>query len=39
MSVTVEMTLPAGNYRFTVVAINATGTSVASGQSNQVTAR
>jgi len=34
-----EMTLPAGNYRFTVVAINATGTSVASGQSNQVTAR
>jgi len=34
-----EMTLPAGNYRFTVVAINATGTSVTSGQSNLVAAR
>ena len=34
-----EMTLPAGNYRFTVVAINATGPSPASGQSNLVTAR
>ncbi|MEP7115725.1 MAG: fibronectin type III domain-containing protein, partial [Ilumatobacteraceae bacterium] len=34
-----EMTLPAGNYRFTVVAINATGPGVASAQSNQVTAR
>ena len=33
-----EMTLPAGNYRFTVVAINATGRSLASGQSNLVTA-
>ena len=34
-----EMTLPAGSYRFTVVAINATGTGVSSGQSNLVTAR
>jgi len=33
------MTLPAGNYRFTVVAINAAGTGVASRQSNLVTAR
>ena len=36
---TMEMTLPAGNYRFTVVAINAVGTGPASAQSNQVTAR
>ena len=34
-----SMTLPAGDYRFTVVAINAAGTSLASGQSNLVTAR
>ena len=32
-------TLPAGNYRFTVVAINAVGTGPASAQSNQVVAR
>jgi Ca2+-binding RTX toxin-like protein len=36
---TFEMTLPAGNYRFTVVAINAVGTSAPSAQSNQVAAR
>ena len=36
---TLVMTLPAGNYRFTVVAINSTGPSLASGQSNLVTAR
>jgi hypothetical protein len=36
---TLVFTLPAGNYRFTVVAINAVGTSPASAQSNLVTAR
>ena len=36
---TFAMTLAAGNYRFTVVAINAAGTSAASGQSNLVTAQ
>ena len=36
---TLEMTLPAGNYRFTVQAINAVGTGPASAQSNQVTAQ
>ena len=34
------MTLPvAGNYRFTVVAINAVGTGAASARSNQVAGR
>ncbi len=33
------MTLPAGNYRFRVVAINTAGPSLPSGQSNLVTAR
>lgn len=34
-----QMTLPAGNYRFTVVAINAVGTSTPSARSNLVAAR
>ena len=34
-----SMTLPAGNYRFEVVAINAVGASPASSRSNQVAAR
>ncbi len=33
------MPLAAGNYRFTVVAVNAVGSSAASARSNQVTAR
>jgi predicted phage tail protein len=36
---TFEMTLPAGNYRFTVVAINSVGPSAPSAQSNLVAAR
>jgi Ca2+-binding RTX toxin-like protein len=36
---TVAMTLTPGNYRFTVVAVNALGASLASGRSNLVTAR
>ncbi len=34
-----EVTLPAGSYRFTVQAVNAIGTSVASVRSNKVAAR
>jgi hypothetical protein len=34
-----QMTLKAGNYRFTVQAVNAVGTGAASARSNQVAAR
>lgn len=36
---TLTMTLPAGNYRFTVQAINAVGAGAQSARSNLVTAR